>query len=321
MEFRCNALWFCTVLASGALTPPALAQAAPAQDAAPEVSDRPVRMPTTPASMPFELRDNLVVVETTIDGKTQPAVLDSGAGALIVGERLAQSLALELGRSAGDAAGAGPQAQQLRSVNVSALKIGPIAFAQLPGHAANLEQLSSSAGFPVDLLVGAPAFKHGMVRVDYRRHRVTFGPSGSGGRCAAPIPLTIVHDAPVVEAELRPTPSADPIRLKLLVDLGTRHRAVVIGGPFVRSGAGKALIASGKAQKVGHGVGGSVQGSLAQVAELRLGKKRLSNLEVALTSGAAAFEGGTFDGTLGVPLWQAGAITFDYPAKVLCIEK
>lgn len=282
--------------------------------------DRPARTPGKPSSVPFKLRDNLVALDVTLNGRRQSAVLDSGSGALVVDQRTTTALGLAAKESIGDAAGAGAQAQQLRPIEIAALNVGPLRFEMLPGLSVNLEQLSSSAGFPIDLIIGAPAFKYGAVRVDYGRELITFGPSGSLGKCAAPIPLTIVSDIPMVEAEIRPTPNADPVKLKLVVDLGTRHQALMIGGPFVRSEAGKALIASGKVQQVGHGTGGQVQGSVAHVAEMRLGGTVIPGVEAALSSGVKAFEIGLFDGSLGVPLWKAGSITFDYPAKTLCIE-
>lgn len=282
--------------------------------------DRPTRAPGKPISIPFALRDNLVALDVALNGRRKSAVLDSGSGALLVDRRATAALGLAAGDSIGEAAGAGAQAQQLRPIDIATLKVGPLGFEKLPGLSSNLEQLSMSAGFPIEVLIGAPAFKYGAVRIDYRRKRITFGPSGSIGRCAAPIPLTIVADVPVVEAEIRPTPASDPVKLKLVVDLGTRHNALMIGGPFVRSEAGKALIASGKAQQVGHGTGGQVQGSVASIAEIRLGRTVITGVEAAITSGVRAFEIGLFDGSLGVPLWKAGTITFDYPAKTLCIE-
>ena len=282
--------------------------------------DRPIQAPEKPISVPFELRDNLIALDVALNGRRHSAVLDSGSGALLVDQRTTAALGLATADSIGEAAGAGAQAQQLRPIDIATLQVGPLSFEKLPGLSANLEQLSSSAGMPIEVLVGAPAFKYGAVRVDYRRKLITFGPSGSIGKCAAPIPLTIISDVPMVEAEIRPTPASDPVKLKLVVDLGTRHNALMIGGPFVRSEAGKALIASGKAQQVGHGTGGQVQGSVASVAEMRLGGTVIPGVEAAITSGVRAFEIGLFDGSLGVPLWKAGAITFDYPAKTLCIE-
>lgn len=314
-------------LAAGIWAGPANAQTSAKQDQQDQeqwqseanARDRPAQTPDRPVSIPFKLRDNLVALDVTLNGRRQPAVLDSGAGALLVDQRTTAALGLAAAESIGDVAGAGAQAQQLRPIDIAALKVGPLGFEKLPGLSANLEQLSLSAGFPIEVLIGAPAFKYGAVRVDYRRELITFAPSGSFGKCAAPIPITIVSDVPMVEAEIRPTPAADPVKLKLVVDLGTRHHALMIGGPFVRSEAGKALIASGKVQQVGHGTGGQVQGSVAPIAEMRLGGTVITGIEAALSSGVGAFEAGLFDGSLGVPLWKAGAITFDYPAGTLCI--
>lgn len=292
------------------------AQALPTATAA----DRAAQASSKPASIPFELKDNLVTITVVIEGRAQSAVLDSGASMVIIDPLLAGKLSLQLGDEAGEALGGGAESHQMRPVDISSLAVGPLYFKHLPAQSVDLAQLSSSAGFPIELLIGAPAFQRGAVRVDYKQRRVTFGSSGGGQKCAAPIPITFFEGTPIVEAELRTTSSADPVRLKLVVDLGTRHRSVVIGGPFLRSEAGKALMAGSATQKIGHGIGGGFQGGLAQVSELRLGNVKFDDLEVALTSGAPAFEGGTIDGSLGVPLWMEGAITFDYPAKTMCIE-
>lgn len=294
--------------------------AAPAQSPA-TGADMPSRRPSRPTSIPFHLRDNLVTVSATINGQSEIAVLDSGAGAIVIDREFTRALGLRAGHSVGEVAGGGAQAQQLLPVNISSLIVGPIAFDGIDAYSVNLEQLSSSAGFPVRLLIGAPAFKYGTITFDYKRQRVTFGPTGSSPKCAAPIPMSLVHDVPVVEVELRATPSSEPARLKLVVDLGTRHQAMIIGGPFVRSDAGKALVQSGQAQKIGHGTGGEIQGSIAKVAHVKIGMLEIQDLDVALSSGASVFESGAADGSLGVPFWKEGRVTFDYPARTLCIER
>jgi hypothetical protein len=275
--------------------------------------------PEAVASIPFELIDNLVVVEANINGRAQRSVLDSGASVIVVDQFFSQDLGLSEQQSIGEVAGAGAQAQQLRPVEISSLMVGPLRLAHVPSYSVNLEHLTASAGFPIALLLGSPVFKDGAVSVDYVRRQVSFGPTGSLGECEDPIPMAIVHDVPMVEVQLKPTPESEPVHLKLIVDLGTRHRAMVIGGPFVRSPVGRALMQTAAMQKVGHGTGGKVEGSVARMAEVMLGSSRVTDLEVALTPGVAAFESGAFDGSLGVPLWKNGVITFDYPAQVLCI--
>lgn len=284
-------------------------------------SDKPVAVPSEPTTIRFELRDNLVAFDATINEQKQTAVLDSGAGALVLDRVFADRIGLRPTVSVGEVAGAGAQAQQLQPITVSSLSVGPLRFANIEGYAVNLEQLSASAGFPINLLVGAPAFKSGAVTVDYQRRLITFGPSGSAPACQSPIPMTVVHDVPVVEVELRPAADAEPVRLKLVVDLGTRDHAVLLGGRFYRSKAGEMMLKSGVPQQVGHGTGGAVQGSVSRAAEMRIGKMQIAQPQVALSASVSAFEAGGFDGSLGVPLWKDGAISFDYQRNQICIHE
>ena len=282
-------------------------------------ADTPSHMPREPETIPFELQDNLVRIGVTVNGQRLNAVLDSGASAIVVDQTASRRLRLDEGRPMGEAAGAGPETPQFLPVTLADIEAGPLRFRNAPGYAVDLGELSLSARFPIDFLLGAPAFKHGAVTVDYARRTITFGPSGSAPKCAAPIPIEIVDDAPIAEIQLRPTRDAAPIALKVVVDLGTRHNAVILGGAFLRTAAGQALLKSGSAQQVGHGIGGKVQGAVARVAEMRMGSSTFGELDVALAPDTPAFERSALSGTLGVPLWEKGTISFDYPARQLCI--
>lgn len=271
--------------------------------------------------VPFELRDNLVRIPVDVNGQRRSGVLDSGAGAVLVDRQVSETLGLSSGAPTGDAAGAGNEAKALRPIAISLLESGPFQFKDLAAYAVDLGNLSSSAGFPIDVILGAPAFEAGTVSVDYARRRVTVDRSRAAPGCAVPIPLEIVHAAPVIEIMVRPADGEPPVRLKVLVDLGTRHSALVLGGPFLRSDAGIRLARNAVAKEVGFGVGGSVRGAVARVADVRAGASSFGPMEVSLTSNVPAFEGTGIDGTLGVPLWKGGAITFDYAGRRLCITR
>ena len=49
--------------------------------------------------IPFKLRDNLIKLQATVDGKKVTAVLDSGSGGLLVSKALAGKLGLQIGRA------------------------------------------------------------------------------------------------------------------------------------------------------------------------------------------------------------------------------
>lgn len=283
------------------------------------------RVPTPTTSevtvIPFELADNLVRISVDVNGQRRSGVLDSGAGAVLIDRQASKELGLSEGGSAGDAAGGGNEAKALMPVTISRLAAGPFRFENLAAYAVDLGNLSSSSGFPVDVLLGAPAFQNGTVSVDYARRQVTVDRSGATVRCASPIPLEIVHESPVVELEVLPTGGERPVRLKVLVDLGTRHSSLVLGGDFVRSEPGKRLLQKAVAKEIGYGVGGAVKGAVVRVADVRAGTSSFGSLEVSLTSDVPAFEGTGIDGTLGVPLWSGGVIAFDYAGRRLCITR
>ncbi|MEP9404375.1 retropepsin-like aspartic protease [Sphingomonas sp. VNH70] len=279
------------------------------------------RPTSAPSVIRFELRDNLVRIPVDVNGQRQSGVLDSGAGAVLLDRQVSRQLGLSEGAAAGDAAGGGNEAKALLPITISRLSAGPLQFENLAAYAMDLGNLSSSAGFPVDVILGAPAFEKGIVSVDYARRHVTIDRSKATPFCAAPIPLEIVHAAPVIEIEVRPMKGERPVHLKVLVDLGTRHSALVLGGAFLRSEVGKRLLETAVAKEVGFGVGGAVNGAAARVADVRAGRSNFGPLEVSLTSNVPAFEGTGIDGTLGVPLWIGGVIAFDYEGRRLCITR
>ncbi|MDR7256340.1 hypothetical protein J2X47_000501 [Sphingomonas sp. BE270] len=301
---------------SGQAGSPARAQGAPAP-----ASREPTPTTSEVTVIPFELADNLVRISVDVNGQRRSGVLDSGAGAVLIDRQASKELGLSEGGSAGDAAGGGNEAKALMPVTISRLVAGPFRFEKLAAYAVDLRNLSSSAGFPVDVLLGAPAFQNGTVSVDYARRQVTVDRSGATVRCASPIPLEIMHEAPVIEIDVRPTGNDGPVRLKVLVDLGTRHSSLVLGGAFVRSEPGKRLLQKAVAKEIGFGVGGAVKGAVARVADVRAGASSFGSLEVSLTSDVPAFEGTGIDGTLGVPLWNGGVIAFDYAGRHLCITR
>ncbi|HEX5235896.1 MAG TPA: hypothetical protein VFW25_11265 [Silvibacterium sp.] len=186
--------------------------------------------------------------------------------------------------------------------------------------ALSLDSISSSAGFPVPVLVGRPAFIDRALLINYPARNITFFPVGVEPPCTDPIPLTFLGGVPVVTATLRATTTSQPVKLHLIVDLGTRHFAAMVGGPFLDSADGKKLKRAGHSMQVGTGTGGAVMGSSVAVAELTVGSNHFQNLGVALTQHVGAFAEGAADGSLGVPLWKGGSITFDYAHQRLCLD-
>jgi hypothetical protein len=268
-------------------------------------------------TVPFQFQDNLVRVPVTLNGQTLDAVLDSGTGSLGIDFAFAQSLHLDIGASIGMVPGGG-QPEPMHPVILDHLDFGPEHLSFTPAIAVDLSHLTASAGFPVHLLLGLPVFRQNIIRVDYPARTLTF--LAAPPPCTDPIPFTLYGGTPLVAATVVATAGGAPRALHLIVDLGTRHAAVLLGGPFLETADGQTLQAAGHAAQLGTGTGGAVMGTFASIAGLTVGNHHFSNVPIALTHHVGILEKGVADGTLGVPLWQSGSVTFDYVHTTVCLD-
>jgi hypothetical protein len=269
--------------------------------------------------IPFQLQDKLIRVPVVINGSKVDAVLDSGTGSFGLDRAFASSLGLHPRAKDGEIPGGGA-AVPMFPVDLAQIEFGPERLSQIAGIALDMGNLSSSAGFPVKALLGQPVFLPQPISIDYPDRKISFLPASTKVSCADPIAFSLVGGTPVIAVSLRATPTSDVRTLHLIVDLGTRHYAAMLGGPFLDTAEGKLLDKAGKPMQVGTGTGGAVSGTVATVSSLTVGGRAFPNLEIALTRHVGAFSSGIADGTLGIPLWEAGTIIFDYPHHQICLN-
>jgi hypothetical protein len=270
-------------------------------------------------TLAFQLDDNLIRVPVVLDGHKTQAVLDSGTNTLAVNRKFALSLGMRPGNTKGTVAGGGA-ADSVYPVTIAQLDFGPERLTDLTGIAVDLEHVSSLARFPVDVFLGRPAFEKRALRIDYPRRQITFFPPGAVAACADPIALHFAGGVPIVSVALQPTSSSAPATLHMIVDLGSTHWAAIVGGPFLDTAEGKALKKRGVQMRLATRVGGALEGVSVRVARMVLGTHTFSNVTVGLASHVKAFQDGSVDGSLGVPLWDKGAITLDDSHHRLCLD-
>lgn len=269
--------------------------------------------------IPFKLRDNVINVHAVIDGKGVSTALDSGTGALAVSKGLAAKLGLKLTNISAEAAGGGSKKQSLSLIKINSLKLGSLVLSNVSGYALSLHTISSSSGFKIDALLGYPIFRDHVIRINYAKRYVSIYPEDRPLACKSPIHIQIIHNVPVVVAKIKVTPKSEAKKEHLIVDLGSRHYSY-LGGDFIKTVIGRELYAKGHKQVVGDGTGGIAKGVVTRLAELDLGQQHFHDVKFALTKQVKAINLKGIEGTLGVPLWNGGVITFDYPNNKMCIE-
>jgi hypothetical protein len=276
--------------------------------------------PRQNSTLTFHLTDNVIRFPVVVNGHKVGGALDSGTGTLALDRKFALSLGLRPGKMAGTAAGGGAVAEPVYPVTIARLAFGPERLTHVAGMALNLSRLSAANGFPVDVILGRPAFEQRALRINYPKRRITFLAPGAEAACADPIPIRFAGGVPIVSVTLQATPSARPARLHMIVDLGTRYWAAMVGGPFLNTAEGRTLEKQGVRAHLGTGTGGRVEGKTVQIAEMVVGKHKFRDLTIGLANHVKAFQLGVADGSLGVPLWDKGTITFDDADHRLCLH-
>jgi hypothetical protein len=125
----------------------------------PAPTSEPSSGPSDLRSFAFELRDNLVTMPVVVNGHTITGVLDSGSGSTLVDRGVSREIGLFEEGEAGEALGGGTEAQALSNVTIDDFLFGPVRLTHVSGYAFDLGHLTSSASFPVELVVGAPVLE------------------------------------------------------------------------------------------------------------------------------------------------------------------
>lgn len=269
--------------------------------------------------IPIHVQDNLIRLPAYINGQHVDAVLDSGTGGLLLDVKTARRLGLTSTNTTAEVEGGGRKKESVFSIDISTAQVGDLNLSGVKSYSLNLDSVAKSSGSAIEALLGYPVFENTVVSVNYPAKTVRFDSTGEAPACPNPIPIKLVENTPVVEVMMRPETGDKPVLLHLIVDLGTRHYAAMLGGSFLSSVDGKKMVARGQPEQIGTGVGGAIEGTAVTVAQINVGDHVYRNLKVGMTSNVKAFGLPSIDGSLGVPIWIAGTISFDYKHDQLCL--
>lgn len=251
-------------------------------------------------------------VEIDLQGRATRWLVDSGASAALVSPALAERLALRPLPPLRVAMAGGVQTLQ-RAL------LPPLPGAGMgsdtPAIVLDLQQLLGATGAALDGALGAPWLRERRTRFDFARGTLQWaGPSAASPDGVAVLPLRWEEGLPVVSLALGER-SAD----EFVFDTGNagamllfarRAELLLAGAPPLPETAVREL-------------GGVVRARMARLDRLSAPGWVARQVPAALESGPAARRGLHFDrlaGSLGVALFEPGAVTLDGPGNRLMVE-
>jgi len=266
-------------------------------------------------TIPFELINNHIYIQVSLNGKGPFQFLCDTGGSNIVTPELARELGLK-SEGAVQGRGVGEKSEDVGLTRVQVLQVGGAALSNQVFAVYPLAGLGEVEGFKVRGLVGYEVFKRFVVRIDYERSRLTltlpaaFDYQGSG----TVVPFIFNGQIPQVEGAL------DGIPGKFDIDTGGRSTLTVMSPFAAKNGLRDKLGATVEAV-TGWGVGGPARGLVARAKSLKLGTAEIKDpvVEISLQT-KGAFIDPYVAGNVGGGALKRFNITFDYGRKRLILE-
>jgi len=268
--------------------------------------------PAAARSIAIELVGGLVIVPVRVNGVAARFLLDTGAGATVLGTSLCDRLALP-SRGAMEARGAGGS-ETASFVDVERLELPGVAVRKQTVVTIPLEPFAEVIGLPLDGILGYDFLSRFAVEIDYAGRRLGLYPSGEypprdGARRTE---LRIEANVPRVEGRLD-----EKHRGSFVIDTGNSS-PLLLHTPFVREQGLGAEADSGSRSVTGVGGAESMRETVVDSLEIAGAVFRdVPTLLASADEGAVAL--GEAIGNIGGALFEDTVLAFDYGAGALWV--
>ena len=270
----------------------------------------------TATTVPFELINNHIYIDATLNGQGPFHLLCDTGGANIITPEVAAKLGLELA-GALQGRGVGEKSEDISLTKIGTLQIGDATLSDQLFAVFPLASLAKVEGTPCDGLVGYEVFKRFVVRVDYEHSKLTltlpsaFAYDGDG----VAVPFVFNGHIPQVDGAI------DGIPGKMDIDTGSRASLDLLA-PFVATHDLEAHYAPKFEATTGYGVGGPARSLVTRAGVLELGGVAVKNVVTELTTQTqGAFTDPYVAGNVGGGVLKRFNIVFDYDRQQIIFER
>jgi predicted aspartyl protease len=268
-------------------------------------------------TLSFDLVDNRVFVDVSINGKgPYKFILDTGAIA-VVSEALARDLKFKI--DAGDeGSGVGEKTVRSGRTHVRELRLGNVTRRDLDVGVLSLDDAPAVFGSkPVDGIIGLPVFERAVVTFDYVRHEVTLTRPEKfiASKDSTIVPFQRRGHIPIIDGEL------DGIQARFAIDTGARS-ALLVYAPFADKNKLREQYHATIEGITGWGIGGPVRSLLARAQSFKLGSVEVRDIVIRLsTQRGGATTASDLGGLIGPDILKQFSVTFDYPHSRMFLSK
>jgi hypothetical protein len=264
-------------------------------------------------SVPFDLIDNHVYLDVTLNGKGPYRFIFDTGGQNVVDPAVAREIgAVPAGSAQGG--GVGSTTETFSLAPVASLRVGSAELRdQLFGVAAVRAGFGMAGSAPVDGLIGAEVLARFVTVFDYEHKLVTFKLPGAA-LAGTRVPFVFDGTQPEVPCVI------DGLATRCTIDSGSRS-SLDLFAPFLA--AHPSLVPAGATAPGinGFGVGGGEIGRLGRLPSLAIGGLELKNFVAGLsTATVGAFAVPGIAANIGGAVLKRFTVTYDYAHEMMSLE-
>jgi len=265
--------------------------------------------PSGIARIHFDLVNNHIYAEGSIDGKSARFLVDTGGENILTPAAAKKFGITSEGKTAGR--GVGDEIVDVGFGQAQEVRLGGAVLDKPVFAIMDLGKLTEVEGYECDGLVGYEMFRRFGVTIDYVNRTLTV---------ADPSKFTPPANASIVPFELSDhipilTGTLDGAPVRLSVDTGSRT-SLTMHSPFVRRNDLVAKYHAAPEAVIGWGIGGPSRARPARFGALKIGEATITGVAGDLYTGdKGAFADPDLSGNLGGGVLHRFTVAFDYAAK------
>lgn len=261
--------------------------------------------------VPFDLVNNHIYVNGSIDGKPARFLVDTGGVNLLTPTAAAGFGLVPEGKLA--ARGVGEQEVDFALAHATEVRVGDAVLTGPVFYVIDLGELPAIEGVVADGLVGYEMFRRFGVTIDYAGRTLTLTDP------ARFVPPAGAHSLPFEQAERIPivTGTLDGLPIRASIDTGSRA-SLTLHSPFVREHDLVEKYGADTESVVGWGVGGPNRGRPARFGRLMLGDLAIDGVAGDLYTGdKGSFASPDLSANIGGGVLKRFTVAFDYDRKTM----
>lgn len=277
------------------------------------------------AEVPFAFERTTIIIQVKLNGKGPfNMILDTGSDAAAIDLATARELGLNLKPTGGTLSGGGSDKPQVFVTQIAQVEIGSLATNNIYAAALDLSRQSQILGKPLHGVLGYYVLRNRVVQFDYPKRMIRFysaspyakANQNSNNERRVVLPFHLGDQSPIIDEVY-----VNGKQIKAVLDTGGGGAYFALMPEAIASLGLEQEMAQAEPDSKSMGINGAETSRKGKIKTLRVGAISVDSPTVVFYPKGVGKDNRKFGGALGNAFLQDFVVTFDYPNKIVVLER